>query len=230
MSTTNTIENQFCEAALRKLGTLEDRQPNTWLRMLRAHDSALYPLDLLAMGALNRSAALCAGFRTLIEQRNFVCAASILRLQLDNALRFYAAFLVDEPHAFASAILEGTPVRKLKDRSGILMRDAHLVDCLSKEYSWVVRVYETTSGYIHLSEQHIFQAAKLVKSGDRVAEFKMSATDKTFPEETYVEAIEAFYAATELFLHYVEGWIHTKSNPDEVTKLREALRKRSGRE
>ena len=188
--------------------------------MLRANEGAFYPLDLLVIGALNRSAAQCVGFRLLVQARNFICAASILRLQLDTALRFYAAFLVAEPHMFASTVLKGTPVRKLKDSSGTLMRDAHLVSCLSRQYPWVTKVYETTSGYIHLSEQHIFQAIESVEERERLVEIKMSATDKELPGQTYVEAVEAFCAATQVFHHYVEGWIITKDNPETVARLR----------
>src|SRR5215471_9979911 len=123
--------NKLTRTALAKLATLQEKQTDIWLRMLQAYGGAFYPLDMLAVGALNRSAALGAGFRGLIEQRNFLCAAPILRLQLDTALRFYAAFIVEDPHAFASAVLKGTPVRKLKDKSGTFMHDAHLVSCLS---------------------------------------------------------------------------------------------------
>jgi hypothetical protein len=208
------------ETALAALMSLEKSEVEMWQRMLRAYGGALYPLDLVALGALNRSAALCSGFRSLVEARNFICAASILRLQLDTALRFYAAFLVTEPHAFASAVLKGTPVRKLKDRTGTLMHDRHLVSCLSLQHPWVAKVYETTSGYIHLSEQHIFQAIESVEERERLVKIKISAADKELSEQTYVEAVEAFCAATQVFHHYVEVWIVAKDNPEAVARLR----------
>jgi hypothetical protein len=92
--------NKSLKASLAKLSELADRQPDIWLRMLRAYGSKFYPVDLLAIGALNRSAA--------------------------------------------------------------------------------------------------------------------------FPEATFIEVIEAFCAATELFHTYVEGWIYSKSNPDIMAKRRAA--------
>ena len=80
-------------------------QLETCRRMYTAYASALYPLDLLAAAAFSRSLAQCSGFRALIEARNYICAASILRLQIDTALRFFAAFLVDNPHEFAGSVL-----------------------------------------------------------------------------------------------------------------------------
>jgi hypothetical protein len=208
------------KSALGKLAALESQQTDTWRRMLLAYNSTLYPLDLLAAGALNRSVALCSGFRALIEARNYICSASILRLQIDTALRFYAAFLVDDPHEFTGSVLKGIPVRKMKDQKGKLMSDALLVSCLPAKYSWVLKVYEKTSGYIHLSEQHIFQALESLDAEERALRIKVSATDKELPEKVYCEVIEAFCAATEMFLHYVEGWIFTKDNPDLVAQLK----------
>jgi hypothetical protein len=44
-------------------------------------------------------------------------AATMLRFQLDAALRFHAAFLVEHPHEFALAVLRGDRVRDMKDRA-----------------------------------------------------------------------------------------------------------------
>jgi hypothetical protein len=206
------------KTALGKLAALESEQLEAFRRMYIAYGSALYPLDLLATGALNRSLAQCSGFRALVEARNYICAASILRLQIDTALRFFAAFLVDNPHEFAGSVLKGIHVDKLKDQNGKLMRDAHLVSRLPAKFSWIAKVYEKTSGYIHLSEQHIFQALESLDGEERTLCIKVSATDKELSEKVYCEVIEAFCAATEMFLYYVEGWIFTKDNPDLVVQ------------
>jgi hypothetical protein len=169
---------------------------------------------------LNRSVAQCSGFRALAEARNYICAAPILRLQIDTALRFFAAFLVDDPHEFAGSVLKGIPVRKMKDQNGQLMHDAHLVRFLPAKFSWMAQVYEKTSGYIHWSEQHIFQAFESLDGEERALRIKVSATDKELSEKVYYEVIEAFCAATEMFLHYVEGWVFTKDNPDLVAQLK----------
>ena len=115
-----TKENRI-NSALKGLSILDNKQPDMWLRMLNAYQAKFYPVDILAMAALNRSAALCKGFQSLIEQKNFTCSASILRLQLDNALRFASVFLVSNPHDFASAVMNGKRIRDFKDKSGKFM-------------------------------------------------------------------------------------------------------------
>ena len=65
--------------------------------MFEAFGGAMYGMDLLAAGALNRSKAHIAGFSTLIKAKNLICSGALLRLQLDTAMRFFAAFLVERP-------------------------------------------------------------------------------------------------------------------------------------
>ena len=193
------------------------------LRMLSAYGGKLYPLDLLAMGVLKRSLSLCHGFVRLIEDVNFTCAGPLVRLQLDNALRYFAAFLVSDPHDFASHIISGKSVRQYKDRSGAKLTDKHLVEELSKEYPWVNKVYGETSKLIHLTDEHIFSVLKLDEESDRSAKLEFGALDDDIPEAAYLEATEAFIAATEVSIVYLEGWIFTKNNPQLVADLKRQL-------
>jgi hypothetical protein len=217
----NSKKKNSADSALKKLSILDNKQLDMLLRMLNAYQSKFYPVDVLAVAALNRSTALCKGFYGLIEQKNFICAASILRLQLDNAFRFASVFLVSNPHAFASSIMNGKRIGDFKDKSGKLMTDGYLVTQMSKKYPWITKVYETTCGYIHLSDQHILHAIESRKD-DETFVLKMSATDEHLAEESFVEAIEAFCAATEVFHYYIEGWIYSKANPKLMAKIREA--------
>ena len=92
---------------------------------------SMYPLDLLATAALNRSLNLMNGFCDLIEARNFLAAAPLIRLQLDSCLRFSAAWLVDDPHNFADKVLHDKRVDRLRDRDGNELRDRYLVAAAS---------------------------------------------------------------------------------------------------
>jgi hypothetical protein len=64
--------------------------------VLSAHRGDLYGFDLLAVATLNPSMCLLRGFCDLIASENFIAAAPLLRMQLDNCLRFYAGWLVSE--------------------------------------------------------------------------------------------------------------------------------------
>src|SRR5215208_2590243 len=105
-------------AAIRSLRAYRDRHVE--LGKLMYESGPLFPLDLLATAAMNRSLNLTMAFCTLIEARNFLTAAPLIRLQLDSCPRLSAAWLVDDPHAFADKVLYGERVDKMKDSDGHL--------------------------------------------------------------------------------------------------------------
>jgi hypothetical protein len=219
------MDAQPSEAILAAVKELEaDRA--TLLQMTKAmweaYDGAMYPLDLYANGAINRALSLSMGFESLILQRNILCVGALLRLELDTAIRFAAAWRVDEPHTFALKVLKGTPVRRLKDQTGQLMSDAYLVKCLSPDYPWLEKVYETTSGYIHLSDTHISSSVASLDAKTMRFEFQVSSRDDKQPDSLYLEAVAAFREATQIFMRYLRGWTFTKCNPDVVAKMKQA--------
>jgi hypothetical protein len=187
--------------------------------MYETYDHAMYGLDFLGGAAINRTMANIDAFTSLIRARNLVIAGALLRIQLDTALRFYAAFQVDKPHEFALGVLRGERIDKLKDMKGNRLTDRHLVNLLSQEFPWIDRVYQATSGYIHLSGTHIYHTIGEVRE-DRTFSLKLSPKDKDLPDDLYTEAIEAFIESIKVLLKYVDGWIFTKINPQVVAEAR----------
>jgi hypothetical protein len=179
----------------------------------KAYNGALYPLDILSTAVIHRSMSLISGFCDMIEKKNFICAAPLVRLQLDNWLRFYAAWLVSDPHDFAMKIFEGKEVRKIKDKEGKFLTDQYLTKKLSKEYPWVTNLYRETSGYIHLSKKHIFNTIKSISDKDRSYKIAIGPSDTCIPEKFREEALDAMLAITQGLLRYLHGWGFTKANP-----------------
>lgn len=209
--------NEETTTALNEIRSTYHENHMRLARVLMGSD--LYHLDFLAIAALNRSLNLHAGFCLLIEARNITSAAPLLRLQLDNAFRFAAAWLVDNPHEFALKVMQGVAISKQKDRRGQPMTDRYLVTQLAKENPWITEVYKRTNGFVHLSETHIFSS---MKPGDTEDTFHstVSLGDAYFPDTTYLEACKAFQAATDVFFQYIEGWIITRDNPQLMAELR----------
>ncbi len=182
-----------------------------------AANAALFPMDIFAIAVLNRSLCLSEAFCDLLEKKNFVVAASLLRLQLDNLVRFQAAWLVDKPHDFATSVLSGRKISELKDRNGELMKDFYLVKKLSASYPQMKEVYKQTSGYIHLSEKHIFNSL-----GNRERDLKepftmkISSTDEFVTDKDYLEALAAFTVITGILFQHAKGWEITK---DQTSKM-----------
>lgn len=172
---------------LQKLRTYKERHIELGKYMLAPEEAqGIFMLDLLASAVMNRSLNLLLGFCSLIEARNFVAAAPLLRLQLDNVLRLSAAWLVDAPHDFAWQVIRGTQVRNMSDRDGQKMHDGYLVQKLAVENPWVPEVYKQTSGYIHLSEKHVFNAV----SPEEDLRFltKIAEGDEFLSDKIYMDA------------------------------------------
>jgi hypothetical protein len=185
-------------------------------KMLEAYQGAIYHMDLFAAAVLNRSLYLIEGFSKLIIDRNYISAVPLLRLQLDNALRFQAAWLVDEPNQFVADVMKGKKIKNIKDSHGNMMTDKYLVSKLSKEYNWIEKVYKDASGFIHLSETHILNA---IHHGEEEREFivNIGRGKIPIPDETFLNLIGAFMETTKIVLKYINNWVYTKNHP-EVTK------------
>jgi len=188
-------------------------------RIMTACGGNCYPLDMLFLAALNRTYAQISGFVAMLKARNFICAAPLVRLQLDTALRLFAGTLVDDPHDFTIQVLQGTQVRQLRSRDGEKMVDAYLVKKLAELYPWVSDVYSHTSGYIHLSEKHFFSSVGAL-DGENEVTFKISAEDSNVTEADYEEAMGAFSAAIDIVRQLAVDWVFAKEHPEAVAKLR----------
>ena len=176
--------------------------------VLAADNKAIFPLDLITLLVAKRSVSTISAFCSLIEQHNMVCVRTLLRTQLDSVMRLYAFSMVDNPHNMAVEVIGGKHIRKIRDRSGNLLTDAYLVRILSNDIEWLPRVYEHTSGFIHLSDQLVGMTMKAEQSGKMNIE--VSDTDD-MPEVSWEEVIRCFLEATHILLHFLDTWADKKN-------------------
>ena len=217
-------KEEVLEYNLKSLDESLDTHLQIALKTANADKGNIYPLDLFVAAVTKRSMSLITGFTTMLKDENFICAAAILRLQIDNLIRLYASTLVDKPHDFAVEVLSGVQIRKMKDRDGNKMTDRYLVDQLSKMYDWIDRLYQETSGYIHLSEKHIFNVVSSNRN-DSSIQMSISQKDTLIPIEHRIEATLAMATITKNLLQFLHDWYWTKDNPVEAAKLREDKRR-----
>jgi hypothetical protein len=187
------------------------KQTDLGRKVMESDEGKLFPVDFFVIAAINRSMCLISGLKVLIEKNNFLCAAPLVRLQIDNAARLYAGTLVEKPHKLVEDMIKGVPINKQIDRDGKRLNDAYLINKLSEELPWIKRVYKNASGYIHLSEKHIYNLYTPGRNGS----FKLTISSETnsIPESLYSELIRAFIATTEKLFELIEGWIYSKENP-----------------
>jgi hypothetical protein len=178
-----------------KLAKIEARDHDLLqlVKQLIGKKDDMYLTDMFLIGAMKRTVALSQGFRTHIRERNFTCASTLMRAQLDTALRVNAIFLCSDPEAFTTDVLFGSAINKMKGREGKQLSDAYLAEKLSETYPWVNEVYKNLCEVGHFSSRHITSAIVKMNDDTRSIDFHITAFDPPLPEEDYFEIVECFY-------------------------------------
>lgn len=181
-------------------------------KIMKADERALYGVDLVVMAVIQRSVSLIDGFTRMVEDENPLCANALLRLQLDNIIRLYACWLVDDPHSIAIRLLEGQPLHRVKSKDSKPLSDSYLASEASKLYPWLKRVYEKTSGFIHLSTPHMTAPVTKINEDGTMAVTVGSGLGREWTEEEALESLSAFGEATQSILHLSYSWLVTKES------------------
>jgi hypothetical protein len=200
-----TVMSETLEQKLAKTEQADDELRRYFARAI-SEDQSMYFSDFIIFGALKRTLALSDGFRGHIRSRNFTCAAALTRLQLDTALRLYAADLYGDTEKYAQEVFHGKHVNKLKNKSGEKLTDSYLADKLSEQYPWVKRMYENLCDFVHLSNRHFVSSIASLNEVDRSFRFEISAKDAPRPDTDYFEIVEGFLAAMQITLALAAGW------------------------
>jgi hypothetical protein len=161
MNDVNELSLEECIARLR------DRVRLLWEageRLLNTPGGKLVSSDMLVAALVNRSMGLIRGFCSMITG-NYICAAPLVRLQLENLLRFSALWLVDDRDDFTAKVISGAQINKLKDRDGKQMNDGYLAQRMNERIPGLAQVYKAACGYIHFSDAHLYHT--LVSTGER---------------------------------------------------------------
>jgi len=204
------------ESLLTELEADAERMRKVMIEVVVPAGSPMFPLDFLAFAAAKRHASTTSAFIAMVRAWNMVIARALLRMHIDTSLRFSAAWHVAEPHTFATQVLKGERIDKLKTRTGARMTDSHLVQLHKDKHPWLPAVYEHLSGYVHFSGSHISSSIEALgeEEGDRTIQFLVSDQDLKFPEFSWTEILGCFREATSILGTHLQGWGATKKLSD----------------
>lgn len=171
----------------------------------------LHTMDLFISAIINRAISLMRGFRTLADENNYISAVPLIRIQVDNCLRFYAATLVADYNEFFIEYLKGTHIRNMKDASGEKMTDNYLVTKFDKElFPGIHNLYINTSGHIHLSNEHSFLQTEIVQEKERTISTRIGHFD-FFAIDEKVDFAFNMFKASEFLLSLTKSWKFQKA-------------------
>lgn len=182
-------EDEIVEKALRSL-RVEERDA-----VIPFMDGGFTQWDLYLASSSEYVMRLIDGFIPMLETRNIVCVAQLLRAQIGVCLRTLALFVANDQVDYLKQVFRGVPVNRLKDRSGKKMTDGRLQDLLSEFDPEVEGVYRATSGFVHFSTD-VLPSMGVPGEGCEV-EFNFGAVPNERNNASLVECGKAF-------CHYVE--------------------------
>ena len=172
--------------------------------------TGMYFVDWYVMGAAQRTMAQSRGFRTMIQTKNFSGAAILLRTQIDTAMRINGLRYLDRPEEQLREVFKKEKIfrqldswEKTKNNRPQKMRDRFLREKLAEEASWIDRVYEETSDFIHLSFRSLFSSICHLDDASQTICFAITGEDQADDESDYFEVIDAFQDVTKLSVAFI---------------------------
>ncbi|HHQ6546538.1 TPA: hypothetical protein ACSTJE_001496 [Serratia fonticola] len=159
---------------------------------------------LLGAGIARRSCAITDGFKSMLREKNSLCALALVRMQLDNCLRLYAGFFSLDRNKFSKDVLSGTPINKMRADDKQKMTDSYLAKRVSEQNPWVLNVYKKTSGYIHFSEEHIKEAFR--HKGEGRFEMIIGPNDRDREITDFLEPLGCFAHITMMIETQLRDW------------------------
>lgn len=206
-----SLERKTTDELLRELDEKTKVVSDLGKTMLLA-PSGFYTFDIFVTGLLNRTVNLHKAFISLMNDKNFIAAAPLVRLHLDSLLRLYAPQLIDyNIDEFALKVIGGTHIRQLKDKENAKMTDARLVEKISEieEFAWIKQVYDTGNTYVHYSDHLIFAAMKAA-SEDRKINLTVGQHDEFIPDAEKHGAAHWMNEITDGIIFLTQSWVTQK--------------------
>lgn len=122
--------------------------------------------DLYLAGTCEYSMRIVDGLISMLQSRNFVCAAQLLRAQIGVCMRTLALLVCEDADTFIKTFLNNGQINKLKDSSGQKLTDGRLKELLNQFDPTVAASYDKASGMTHYSATVV--NAMAISTGDEV--------------------------------------------------------------
>lgn len=146
--------------------------------------------EMFFVSALNRRVQFIDGIIVLLRERNLTCAGVLVRTQLDNLMRVFAAFISKDRQKFVDDYLKGKAIRNMLDVDDNKMTDVYLKGRISEYYPEIDEIYNRSSGYVHLSSVAFHET--FWSDGENSLQFAISFPPREELNIILIESAEVF--------------------------------------
>ena len=203
-------KEDILEELISELSVFQKQFIESSKRVFEAGDRNLFILDFFASAVNNRAISLTNAFVLLAKNTNYLTAVSLIRLQLDNALRFFASTLVLDSNKFVMHFLDGKEIRDFEDAKGKKLSDNYLAKKLDIYYPGTYKLYKDTCGYIHLSDKHFIPTLSKKKMGRQEIGIQIGSYDNYNIDEK-IDFTKSMIEVSKLVILVVEEWKYEKN-------------------
>ena len=188
-------------------------------KQLNAITHHMYPFDIFLIGSINRSVNLNKGFVDLMKNNNFISAAPLVRLNLDNFMRIYASRISQyDINEFATKVLSGKRINTIKyykkqdGKKGQKLTDNFLKNELSKVEGkeWVKEIYNAGNSFIHLGDTVINSSKRIISEKEKTIGMSIGFHDSMVPFEQKQGAIIWMNKIIDSIIEQVQIWMYEK--------------------
>ena len=188
-------------------------------KQLNAITNQMYPFDIFLIGSINRSVNLNKGFVDLMNNNNFISAAPLVRLNLDNFMRLYASRISQyDINEFATKVLSGKRINtikyheKQKGQKAQKLTDNFLKNELSKVEGkeWVKDIYNAGNSFIHLGCEVINSSRRVISEKERTIGMSIGFHDSMVPFEQKQGAIIWMNKIIDSIIEQAQIWMFEK--------------------
>ena len=186
-----------------------------------ANNQSRYVIDSLAYAVINRAIQLTDAYITLTHTNNYIAAIPFIRMQLDNALRFFAFIQVTNANDLFFYFMDGKPISRYKDHAGEKLSDNYLATKMDAISPGVLRLYKETCEYVHLSKQHVHASKYFDKGEVKLAVMNVDHPIDAFSLEAKVNFALNMVEVGKLVFLVLDRWKQIKESlpiPDVANK------------
>ncbi|HTO16777.1 MAG TPA: hypothetical protein VLZ83_13490 [Edaphocola sp.] len=177
-------------------------------KSIMKQDTQVMKVDLIALSVLNRAVSINNAFKTLVKENNTFAALHLVRIQMDNLIRYYSILIAKDKN-YVDYVLDGKPINQFKDSNNKNFSDFYLVETLSKTYADIKDLYEKYCGHIHFGKEHLERIKTI--SENKQAKFRVEIGNfESYSLKERETFVIDFITISMLLYNIIQDWTLSK--------------------